>query len=139
MVQSMKDKLAGLVSETNLKHLEDLATFFKESTTPKEFLRAMGKSEKSWGAGYHQMVAPLFFELYKKETPIREEVCNILGELGVNEELVTEYFAKYSDLGGIGTRLLFKNQNMSEEVQNQFTKLTENLMLEKIRGYLELS
>lgn len=132
MNQTSQEKLAALGLKA--EKLDDYVAILRRASTRDEFIReyARGPGKDGFGAGYQQIIGPLFQKLWKQDPTIQEEVYRQLEPLDVPNEVIDEYFSREPS----GLLFNLKHKDIPVETRIAFVEKTNELMLQLLKRHL---
>jgi hypothetical protein len=139
-MESVKEKLASLVSEANLCHLDDYVDFFSKASSKEEYMQAIRCCKTKYQGDFNQMVGSKFEILYSKDEWVRIKVHERLSGYSLPDELIDEYFSKEAHVScGFPVRFGPIGKSLPKEQIDTFIADSSQIMLDCIREYLGLA
>ena len=131
----------GRTTQKKLKELgakdqdiPDLIEIFANSSDIDTFREEIGK--KHWGAGYLQVLDPLFKEIYLKDKHVQEEMHEALQKFGISKKGLDEYFTSHIKHGDLFIHTTHEEIPLKERLQ--FLEESNGLMYKILKKYLEI-
>lgn len=90
---------------------------------------------RQFSCDVQQFLGPLFEKLYVSNESIRKEVQNCLGNLGIPDNIMKEYFTDFSAQADYVLALKYGDQ-IPSDVRMNFKKVANNFMLRQLKAHL---
>ncbi len=110
----------------------DYFVIFKNSSDIESFRNEIAK--KHWGAGFRQVMGPLFKKLYESDKNIKIKFEERLKEFDIPKEGLEEYFTQHISHGSLFIDTKYKNIGLVK--REEFLKKSDELIYKSLKDYL---
>jgi|SRR3989344_4671694 len=114
------------------KDIKDYFDIFKNSSDIESFRTEIAK--KYWGAGFRQVMGPLFGKLYVLNKDIKVELGDKLKGFGIPEECFEEYFTQHISHGNLFIHIKYENIRLAK--REEFLEKSDELIYKMLKKYL---